>query len=602
MSKQKYLIWLLCLVVIMLMLLAACGSDNDDSSESAASTTPTLDSTDPPPERGTGEPLNMLFWQAPAIVNPHLSPGTKDLTASRIVYEPLATVGADGNLIPILAVELPSLENGGVAEDGMSVAWTLRDDILWADGEPFTAADVVFTFDYITNPDVGATSTPNYDTVESVEAIDDYTVKINFKDFTPAWDVPFVGVLGQIIPQHLFEDYNGSNAADAPANLEAVGTGPYFVTEFRTEDILIIGEDAVNTIKIIYEPNPHYREAGKPFFSSLELFGGGEDAQLAAQAARDGETDFAYQLAVREDVLDDMESTGNAQAVGYASAFSERIMINFTDPNTETDEGERSAISNPHPFFSDLGVRQAVAMAIDREAIAELYGRTGLPTNNLLVAPPIYASQESVYSYDPEAAMMLLEEAGWVNEDDDGVRERDGVRLSVLFQTSMSPIRQATQDIVKENLEAIGFEVELKQIDASIFFGPGNENTNTRRHFYADLEEFAFSNKVPDPAAYMAAWTCDEAAQMENDWSKSNWSRYCNPEYDALYERAVTEIDPEIRRELFVQMNDLLTEDVAVIPLVQTVRNMGINVNLTGLNLTPWDVDTWNIEDWHWSE
>ena len=103
--------------------------------------------------RGAGDTLRLLYWQAPTVVNPHLSIGTKDLSASRIVYEPLASFDAEGELIPFLAAEIPSLQNGGVARDGRSVTWMLKSGIKWADGEPFTAADVSFTFEYATNPD-----------------------------------------------------------------------------------------------------------------------------------------------------------------------------------------------------------------------------------------------------------------------------------------------------------------------------------------------------------------------------------------------------------------------------------------------------------------
>ena len=593
---------LLLLFVLMPILLAACGGDDDEAAgESASAATPTVAATEVA-EAATGDTLTMFFWQAPTIVNPHLSPGTKDLTASRVVYEPLVTADLEGNLIPVLAAEIPSLENGGVAEDGLSVTWKLKQDVLWADGEPFTADDVVFTYEYITNPDVGATSTPNYQGIESVEALDEHTVRINFIQPNPAWDVPFVGVQGQIIPRHLFEDYNGSNALDAPANLEAVGTGPYFVSEFRNEDVLIIGEDTVNTIKIIYEPNSYFREAGKPFFSEIELFGGGGDSVFAAQLVRDGEVDFAYSLAVNTETLIDMESTGIGVDVFIPSAFSERIMLNFTDPNQETADGERSSLEFPHPFLTDFAVRQAIAHAIDRDAIAEWIGRAGTVTHNLLVSPEIYQSDETPYQYDLEQAARLLDEAGWIDSDDDGIRDRDGVSLSLVYQTSVNPIRQGIQEIVQESLEQIGFEVEIKAIDSSIYFGPVEGSTNTRRHFYADFEEFAFSNKVPDPAAYMAAWTCDEAAQMGNNWARSNWSRYCNPEFEELYEQALVELDPERRRELFVEMNALLTRDVAVIPLYHQNWRVGVNTSLQGVELTPWDVFPWNIANWTRSE
>ncbi len=549
--------------------------------------------------RGSGDTLRLLYWQAPTIVNPHLSPGTKDLSASRISYEPLASFDAEGRLVPFLAEEIPTLENGGLAPDGRSVVWRLKKNVKWSDGVPFTADDVLFTYRYITNPAVGATSSSAFDVVESVDVIDDHAVRVNFRDVNPAWSLPFVGVKGMIIPKHVFAPYSGANSQEAPANLVPVGTGPYRGVEFNTEDILIVGEDVVNTIRIVFEPNPHFRESDKPYFRLVELKGGGGDAVVAAKVVGDGLVDFAWNLQADEETLARMESGGKGRAVALLGAWVERIMINFTDPDEETPDGERSSIEHAHPLFSDKRVRQALSYAIDREAIAALYGRGGHATSNLLMSPTGYQSPDTSWHYDLDKAAALLDAAGWLAADGNGVRSKDGEPLSILFQTSINPVRQQTQKIVKESLESVGFEVELKHIDSSIFFGPVTENTNTRRHFYADLEEFAYSNKSPDPGAYMRSWTCDEIAQQSNKWSLGNWARYCNPAYDAVYRRSTAEIDLDERRKLFVRMNDLLMEDVAVIPLVHLVDFSGVSGSLRGLELTPWDVEVWNIKDWY---
>ena len=590
----------LAVVLLSIFVLVGCGAPAATPLPTEAE--PTQAATEAPteaaPARGQGGTLTLLYFQAPTVVNPHLSPGTKDLSASRITYEPLASFDKDGKLIPILAAEIPSLENDQVAADGMSVTWNLKQDLKWGDGEPFTAHDVLFTYQYITNPEVKSSSAGSYSDVESVEALDDHTLKVNFKQPTAAWDTPFVGPFGMIIPRHIFEEYNGANFADAPANLQAIGTGPYFVSEYRKEDVLIIGGNAVSTVKIIYEINPYYREPDKPFFRKVELQGGG-DLNLAGQAAKEASVDFAWNLALPEETLADIESGGKMRVLAPPSSFVERIMINFTDPNKETADGERSSLQFPHPFLSDLQVRRAMAMAIDREAIAAPYGRGGQLTTNILVEPSFFASPKNAFEYNPQKAAELLEEAGWIDSNEDGVREKEGVELRLVFQTSIQPLRQAAQEQVKKDLEAIGFAVELKQVDASIFLGPPKDTTDTRRQFYTDLEEFAFSNKSPDPTAYMAAWVCDQAAQKENDWSLPNWSRYCNPEFDALFHQATSELDPEKRVELFVRMNELLIEDVAVIPLVNTTQPMAISVDLKGYDSTPWDVEVWNIADWY---
>jgi len=519
------------------------------------------------------------------------------LSASRIVYEPLASFDKDGSLVPFLAAEIPSLENGGLAADGKSVTWKLKQGVKWADGEPFTAADVLFTYEYVSNPKVKSTSAASYTGIESIKVIDDYTVKINFKEVNPAWALPFTGVQGMIIPRHMFEAYNGANAPEAPANLKAVGTGPYQAVEYKKEDVIIVGSSAVNTIKIIYEANPYFREPDKPFFRRVELLGGG-DVTMAARAGQDGLVDFAWNLAVEDKVFDEVEAGGKSIVLPVPTSFVERIMLNFTDPNKETSDGERSSGQFPHPSLTDKRVRQALAEAIDRQAIATAYGRGGKLTQNLLVEPPRYNSSNTAIEFNPEKAAALLDEAGWKDSDGDGVRDKDGIKLRVLFQTSVQPLRQLAQEVVKKNLEAIGFEVELKNIDASLFLGPPKDTTDTRRQFYADLEEYAFSNKSPDPDAYMAGWTCAEIAQKSNDWALSNWARYCNSAYDKLYQQAKTELDPDKRRDLFIQMNDLLIEDVALIPLVHITLPAGVSTTLTGLDFTPWDVEVWNIKDW----
>jgi peptide/nickel transport system substrate-binding protein len=351
-------------------------------------------------------------------------------------------------------------------------------------------------------------------------------------------------------------------------------------------------------VKIIYEINPYYRDADKPFFTKVELQGGG-DLNLAGQASKEGAVDFAWNLTLPEETLVDIESGGKMRMVSLPSSFVERIMINFTDPNKETADGERSSLQFPHPFLSNLQVRQAISMAIDREAIAAPHGRGGKLTTNILAEPSYYASPNNAFEYNPQKAASLLEEAGWVDSNEDGVREKDGVELRLVFQTSIQPLRQAAQEQVKLDLEAIGFAVELKQVDASIFLGPPKDTTDTRRQFYADLEEFAFSNKSPDPSAYMSGWVCNQAAQKENDWSLPNWSRYCNPEFDKLFNQAAAELDPDKRTELFVKMNELLIQDVAVIPLVNTTQPMGISVDLKGYDASPWDLEVWKIADWY---
>lgn len=580
------------------ILVAACQEAGPPPASAIVPASPRpVASVAPSPERGAGGTLSVYYWQAPTIVNPHLSAGTKDLSASRITYEPLASFDADGTLVPFLAAEIPTLENGGVARDGLSVTWKLRPGVLWSDGEPFTADDVRFTFEYASNPDVRSTSAATYAGVERVEVVDTLTVTVHFKDVQPAWAIPFTGVQGMILPRHVFEAWNGPTAQDAPENLKPVGTGPYRVVEFSAEDVIVVGGKAVNTTRIVYEANPYYRDAAKPFFEHVELRGGGGDANFAAELIRDGVADFAWNLVVGEETFAEIEAAGKVVAVSFG-AFVERIMLNFTDPRAATADGERSSVQFPHPFLTDKRVRQAISMGVDREAITALYGRAGKLATNLIVSPTSVASPNTTFRYAPDVASTLLDEAGWRDTDGDGIRDKGGQRLELLYQTSINPVRQAAQEIVKNALDPIGVRIELKNIDSSIFLGPPENTTETRRQFYADLEQFAFSNKNPDPQAYLQGWTCGDAAQKANNWSLSNWARYCNPDFDAMFAELRTVIDPDERRELIVRMNDFLVEDAALIPLVHQAEASGLAPDIRGLDVTPWDVEVWNIGDW----
>jgi ABC-type transport system substrate-binding protein len=155
--------------------------------------------------RGQGGTLTLLYWQAVSIVNPYLSTGTKDFHAGSLVMEPLAEYDESANMIPALAAEIPTLENGGVAEDLLSITWKLKEGVLWSDGTPFTAEDVAFTWQYCVNPESGCSSATNYEGITNVEAIDDLTVKVTFDAPRPFPYVAFVAQGTPIIQKAQFE-------------------------------------------------------------------------------------------------------------------------------------------------------------------------------------------------------------------------------------------------------------------------------------------------------------------------------------------------------------------------------------------------------------
>src|SRR6201981_2309390 len=166
-----------------------------------------------PTKAGGGGALKTLFWQAPTLLNPHFAVGTKDQEGSRIFYEPLAAWDPEGNLVPVLAAEVPDIENGGLAPDGLSVTWKLKPGVQWHDGRPFTADDVVFNWEYAADPATAATTIGSYQDI-AAEKVDQLTVRIRFQKPTPFWADPFVGARGMIVPKHLFDAYKGAASRD----------------------------------------------------------------------------------------------------------------------------------------------------------------------------------------------------------------------------------------------------------------------------------------------------------------------------------------------------------------------------------------------------
>lgn len=572
-------------------LLTACGGGGAASGPTATSgspdTTPSGSPEDVASGRGAGGALRLLWWQAPTVLNPHFSQGTKDFDAARVVLEPLADFDAEGNLVPILAETIPSLDNGGVASDGTSITWRLKEGVTWSDGEPFTSEDVKFTYDFVIAPDAATTTVGNYQSIAAIDIPDPQTVVITFNEPTPGWYTAFCGIYGMILPQHVLADFTGSNARNAPFNLKPIGTGAYVVDDFAPGD------------HVDYSVNPQYREADKPFFQTVNLKGGGDATSAARASIQTGEADYAWNLQVPANVLTSLQEGGTGQLIIYPGVNVERILINFTDPNTEVN-GERSHLGTPHPFQADLNVRRAYALAVQRDVIAnELYGPAGVTTANLLVAPPRFTSQNTSWEYDLAGAGQLLDEAGWTRGPD-GLRARGGILMQIVYQTTVNPLRQQEQEIVKASLEQLGIRVELKAVESGVFFSSDAGNPDTAAHFYADIEMFTNGPTTPYPTDYMVSWWGDPSniCQKENQWSGSNYERWQNAEYDAAYQQARVELDPDRQAELFIRMNDLVVNEVVEIALVARNGVSGAAMDLANLNLSPWTSELWNIANW----
>jgi len=537
-----------------------------------------------PTKRGGGGALKVLWWQGATLLNPHFAVGTKDQDATRIFYEPLAGWDPDGELFPVLASEIPSRENGGLSPDGMSVTWKLKRDAQWHDGKPFTADDVLFNWDYASDPATATTTIGSYKDVK-VEKVDDFTVRVRFAKPTPFWADAFVGARGMLIPKHLFADYTGAKSRDAPANLKPVGTGPYHFVDFKPGDM------------VRGELNPGYHIPNRPHFDTIEMKGGGDAVSAARAVIQTGEYDFAWNMQVEDEILQRLEKGGKGSVLITASGNIEHIQLNSADPWTEVD-GERANAKTKHPLLSDPAVRQALGILVDRASVQEhIYGRTGVATGNFLNNPERVRSKTAKWEFNIDKASQLLEAAGW-KRGPDGIRAKDGKKLKFVFQTSINTPRQKTQAIIKQACQKAGIDLELKSVTASVFFSSDVANPDTYTKFYCDLQMYTTTMTQPDPEVFMNQFTSWEVATKENKWQGRNVTRWTNEEYDKAFRAAEGELDPVKRAALFIRMNDLACGDQAVIPVVYRPRVAAISGKLRA-DISGWDTDIGNLKEWY---
>ena len=544
-------------------------------------------------QRGRDGHLNILYWQASSTVNPYLSGGTKDIEAASLVIEPLAHYDENGNMVPVLVEEIPTVENEGVAADLRSITWKLTPGIKWSDGTPLTAHDVVFTGEYCLDEAAGCNSTSYFTDVTGIEALDDHTVKIHFGVAKPFPYGPFVGSTSPIIQKAQFRDCMGARAQECTEqNFGPIGTGPFKVEEFRANDV------------ITFSANEHYRDPNKPAFATATFKGGGDAASAARAVLETGEFDYAWNLQVEPEVLAQMAAAGKGTVVTAFGTSVERLMVNQTNDDPDLGPEKRSLYlggTNPHPFLSDPAVRSALSLAIDRRILVDAgYGAAGKPTCNVLPAPAVYAStaNDECLKQNIDEANRVLDEAGWM-PGGDGVRAKDGVRLSILYQTSTNSVRQGTQALIKQMWEQIGVETELRNIDAAVFFGGDPASPDTYMKFYADIEMYTNNFSGTDPESYMANWACSEIPGPENQWLGNNIQRFCAPEYDALVTEMSQTASLDERARLAKTMNDLLVRNHYIIPLVWRGSVSAHANTLKGVRMNAWDSELWNAADWH---
>ena len=555
MGSQRFLrVLTFCMLVVWTCSLAACAPAPEAAS----------------PLNAAAKTVTVTIAQEPDVLNTLYS---SSWTSSMLAGLWLRSLWSyDPNNVPVLevAAELPTVANGGLAADGKSLTIKLRPDAVWSDGIPVTADDYVFTYDMIMADGNKPESRYPYDEyVEQVQAVDDHTLQIKLTEPLASWQS---SLFAYVLPKHVLEPVFSQEGTldNAEWNRKpAVGIGPYVLSEWESGSHLVFqrsehwfGEQpAIDRIFVRIVPD--------------------DAAQVAAIKA--GDSDIGSLLSFTD--LDDIEANGQATTQSALSGYVEGMYLNF-DAKTG------------HAALQDRRVRQALVFATDRAAIIRdlLKGRTSAPETFWDATPPYGDHAVKPYQFDPEKARSLLEEAGWVDSNGNGTRDKDGVELVLRYVTDDRQMRQDVQAVVQQMWAAVGIGSELQAIPSDILFGSYQDGGPLATGAY-DVAEFSNSTAFPDPDA-SEYWLCSEIPSPDYPLG-SNWQSYCNEQLDALLEQQATTSDPEERPALYQEIEQIMHDDVVWVglwldPDLWSVSKRLSNVKFSGAtpfwNVTEWDV------------
>jgi len=588
MFKSKRVIWiaLAAISVLLVFSLVGCAPDATDTPADEPGVVEPVEPSAPEPAEETS--ITILLDEDPPHFNGVLTFTGRERFAQEMVMLSLADLDPYGEAYPELAAELPTLDNGGVVADWdawtMAVTWKLREDVYWEDGEQVTADDVIFTWDAMVDEETGLYVT-GMDFVDGIEKIDDFTFVFYYNSIYPSYLSQLSMANGATIwPEHFCDGEVGFQTWDC--NNEPLSNGPYLLEEWVRGDHLT------------FVRNPTYFEEGKPYFDIVYVPIVPEDAvrkTMMAEQAADLIFWTSSETASELEPLDFIDVS-----IAPVSRWLTQIWINQA-ARGQIDL-ETGAPTTPHPVLSDVRVRQAMRMAIDMDTIiADLAPNPGV--NYIwteFFRPPYNICDIPKPVFDLAAASALLEEAGWIDTDDDGVREchgcttgaPEGYEMSLEFAYA-DPLDELYYLLIAEDLADAGFDLILGIEDRTLlwdtFEAGGLEQTAN-----FDLDMWSDGYAGTDPSDYLWVYHTTEAMIPDYGW---NVNRFSNEELDALVDESFT-IDEEYRKELFCEIAQILDDEVPSIPLMDAADITVFNSQISGVESTVNALINWNIADW----
>jgi peptide/nickel transport system substrate-binding protein len=568
MRKSKGVKWLAVLLVAMAFLLGvtACGGGAEEEAVSS---------------------ITILIPEDPAGFNGLVTDTGYEQLLGELLMLSVAEIDPEGNIYPELAVDIPTLENGGVEfnedEWTMNVTWKIRDDVYWADGEQVTVDDIIFTWNVATDPETG-TWTDGLDYTDSIEKIDDFTFKVYYNSVYTAYQTQFGGENFFVYPEHYCDASQGFYEWDC--DQEPLSDGPYVLEEWVTNDHLT------------FVRNENYYEEGKPSIDQIivkivpeqsvrrtMMLGGDADEHMWPSDA----------------IMDEYAASDNVNVlVSPTQRWVMRLFLN------EAAYGTTDPVETPHPWLSDVEVRRAIRMAIDVDTIIqEIFLGHGEPVWTEFFRPP-YICDIPRPEYNPEAAKAMLEAAGWTDEDGDGVREchdclnaAEGTPMEGDFTiySEYGPELELAQQFIAENLKDIGISLDLFSVEGAVLWdtegGPELEG-----RFDINMWDDGYPGLDPTDNDMWYYYHSDAADPESGGWNIGRWS---NADFDAWYDELFY-LDEDYRKEVFCEMAQILDDEVPQILLFTTLEVHGVSKRLQNVQPSVNDPVTWNVADWTLNE
>ncbi|MFO1061275.1 MAG: peptide ABC transporter substrate-binding protein [Dongiaceae bacterium] len=513
-----------------------------------------------PPAKPTGQAV-IGFSQEPTVFNPHMLHIEVDEGVHWNLFSPLWGVSPEGTFIPYLATEVPTVENGGVSEDGLSWHVKLRGDVKWHDGKPFTAEDVKYTLDLIVDPNFKTARKLGHDLVREIKVIS--PTEISWK-MEKAY-APYHSIMAWtfMVPKHVLGAAKDPNTA--PFNNAPVGTGPFKWSERVAGD------------HITLVANEDYFGDG-PYLERI-IFKYIPDLTVLFTQFKTGDIDYIGIQGITADHYAEAKDLPDRVVTPVPAGFIETLSLNL---------GVKA--------LSDKTVRQALYLGMDKKSIIDaIY--YGLPseTESYMPNQSFFIDKDlPKHEYSPEKAKKLLDEAGWA-PGSDGVRAKDGVRLEFVHATTAgNHVREQAQQFLQQSWKDIGVAININNLPPAVMWG----DYWMQSKFESAFAGIAFlTGPDPDASDYFSS-----KAINAKGGAGQNTFQYANPKLDELLAKGATTLRLDERQKIYREIQSIIRDDLPYLPIFQYAQVEGTKKGLMGfkpsVNVR---CNTWNVNEWYWA-